>query len=50
MNKNIVVIILLVLAGAAVYFYGWPKLQPYLNTGGEPAGPVEDVDPAAAPI
>jgi hypothetical protein len=34
MNKNIVVIILIILAGAAIYFYGWPKLQPYLNTGG----------------
>jgi hypothetical protein len=34
MNKNIVGIILIVLALLAVYFYGWPKLQPYLNQGG----------------
>ena len=35
MNKNIVGIILIVLALLAVYFYGWPKIQPYLNTGGD---------------
>lgn len=35
MNKNIVGIILIVLALAAVYFYGWPKLQPYINQGGD---------------
>ena len=34
MNKNVVGIILIVLALVAVYFYGWPKLQPYLNQGG----------------
>lgn len=34
MNKNIVGIILIILALAAVYFYGWPKIQPYLNQGG----------------
>ena len=39
MNKNIVGIILIILALLAVYFYGWPKLQPYLGSGdssGEP--------------
>ena len=44
MNKNIVGIILIVLALLAVYFYGWPKLQPYLNTGG---APEETTAPAA---
>ena len=38
MNKNIVGIILIILALAAVWFYGWPKLQPYINTGGTPEG------------
>lgn len=44
MNKNIVGIILIVLAIALVWFYGWPKLQPYLNTGGG------DVDMTTAPM
>jgi len=34
MNKNIVGIILIILALVAVWLYGWPKMQPYLNTGG----------------
>ncbi len=34
MNKNITVIILLVLAALAVW-WGWGKIQPYLNTGGD---------------
>lgn len=33
MNKNIVGVILIILALLAVYFYGWPRLQPYLGTG-----------------
>lgn len=36
MNKNVIGIILFILAGALVYFYGWPKIQPYLNLGGTP--------------
>lgn len=58
MNKNIVGIILIVLALLAVYFYGWPKIQPYLNTGGDvetmpadgmPGAPGEPGAPTPAP-
>ncbi len=41
MNKNVVGIILIVLALVLGYFYGWPKLQPYLNQ--------PEVGPAGAP-
>ena len=35
MNKNIVGIVLIIVAAALVYFFAWPKLQPYMNTGGD---------------
>ncbi len=39
MNKNIVGIILIILAVLAVW-WGWGKMQPYLNTGGD--APIEE--------
>lgn len=36
MNKNVTAIILLVLAALAVW-YGWGKLKPYVDTGGDQA-------------
>lgn len=38
MNKNVVGIILIVLAIALVGFYGYPKLKPYLFAPDIPAG------------
>lgn len=45
MNKNIVGIILIILALLAVYFYGWPKLQPYLGGGDEAPGETSGTAP-----
>lgn len=46
MNKNITVIILLVLAAVAVW-WGWGKLQPYMNTGGDTT--IDPTLPATPP-
>lgn len=43
MNKNIVGIVLIVLALLAVYLYGWPKIQPYLQS------PPPETVPQGAP-
>lgn len=34
MNKNIVGIILIILAGLAIW-WGWGKMKPYMDTGGD---------------
>jgi hypothetical protein len=31
MNKNVVGIILIIIALALVWFYGWPKMKPYIS-------------------
>jgi hypothetical protein len=38
MNKNVVGIILIVLAVVLVGLYAWPKLKPYFGTPTAPAG------------
>ncbi|MBX7246899.1 MAG: hypothetical protein K1X53_15490 [Candidatus Sumerlaeaceae bacterium] len=37
MNKNVVGVILIVLALALVGLYGWPKLKPYVTSPVAPA-------------
>lgn len=49
MNKNIVGIILIVLALLAVWFYGWPKLKPYIQTGGGDAVETPATEPGGVP-
>lgn len=38
MNKNLVGVILIVLAIVLVGFYAWPKLKPYFATPAAPPG------------
>lgn len=50
MNKNVVGVILIVVALVLVFFYGWPKLKPYLvSPPPPPAGGVMGPDGAPAP-
>lgn len=45
MNKNVIGIILIILAVIAVW-WGWGKLQPYINQGGDvPAEATTDTMP-----
>lgn len=39
MNKNVVGVVLIVIAIAAFGFYGWPRLKPYVTS--PPAQPAE---------
>jgi hypothetical protein len=41
MNKNVVGIILIILAVVLVGLYAWPKLKPYFSTPAGPGGPAE---------
>ena len=38
MNKNVMGIILIVVALALIYFFAWPKMKPYMSP---PAGPAD---------
>lgn len=49
MNKNIVGIILIVLALAAVYFYGYPKIKPYIESP-PPENPTTPAPGQPAPV
>ncbi|MGC8741277.1 MAG: hypothetical protein ACP5QZ_01255 [Candidatus Sumerlaeaceae bacterium] len=43
MNRNVVGIILIIVAAALVGLYAWPKLKPYFSTPAAPAGPGGDM-------
>jgi hypothetical protein len=47
MNKNVVGVILIVVALVLVFYYGWPKLKPHLVS--PPPGGVMGPDGAPAP-
>ena len=38
MNKNVMGIILIVVALALIYFFAWPKMKPYVSPPAGPAG------------